>query len=93
MEKKLLYFKVDYQLDWEDEVSIEKLEKDIKAMKKLGVTEVNIYTVFDSITIRPIKSRVETDEEYKLRITEEKRELDNPPRESFLKPTEWLDLD
>ena len=74
MEKQVRNFKVDYQLDWEYGVSIEQLEKDVKAMKELGVTEVDIEaSVFydcAELTIQPLQKRPETDEEYKKRIGE-----------------------
>ena len=75
MEKQLRNFKVTYELEhWEYGVSIEQLEEDIKLMKELGVTEVEIDSgiSYDCtyVTIQPIQKRMETDEEYKKRVGE-----------------------
>jgi hypothetical protein len=76
MEKQVRDFEVDYELDWEYSVSIEKLEEDIKELKKLGATKVCIEaeSSYDVATICfiPITSRVETNEEYEKRVKTEK---------------------
>ena len=77
MEKQIKNFKVAYELDWEYEVSIEKLEEDIKLMKELGVTSVEIEaeTYYDSsyVKIQTYQRREETDEEFEQRVGAVKR--------------------
>lgn len=74
MEKQTREFKVDYVLDWGHGVSLEQLEEDIKLMKDLGVTQINIDSgiSYDCpyVTIEPVQSRIETDEEHKKRVGE-----------------------
>ena len=79
MEKQEIDFNIDYDLDWNYEVEIEQLKTDISELEKLGTTHVMIYSyeVYDSsITeIRPIQRRIESDEEFLIRKTDEdKRE-------------------
>lgn len=65
-------FELNYLLDWEFEVSMDVLEKDIKALKELGATSVSIesFQYYDStsVQIKAICRRMETDEEYAERI-------------------------
>ena len=79
MEKQEFDFNIDYDLDWNYEVEIEQLKKDISELEKLGTTHVMIYSyqVYDSThtEIRPIQRRIETDDEFLIRCEEEdKRE-------------------
>tara|TARA_R110000851_G_scaffold260778_5_gene413328 strand:- start:83 stop:382 length:300 start_codon:yes stop_codon:yes gene_type:complete len=74
MEKQIREFKVDYELDWDYGVSLEKLEVDIKLMKELGVNQINIESgiSYDCpyVTIEPVQRRIETDDEYEKRVGE-----------------------
>ena len=74
MKKQIRDFKVEYELDWDYGVSIEQIEKDIKELKKLGVTKIDIEpgVNYDCpyLTIEPIQNRIETDDEYKKRVGE-----------------------
>lgn len=77
MEKQEIDFNIDYDLDWNYEVEIEQLKKDISELEKLGTTHVMIYSysVYDSTCteIRPIQRRIETDEESLIRKSEEEK--------------------
>ena len=74
MEKQIRDFKVEYELDWEYGVSIEQIEKDIKELKKIGVTKLDIEAGVNHdcpyLTIEPMQNRIETDDEYKKRVGE-----------------------
>lgn len=75
--KQIREFKVPYDLsNWLHGVSIESLQYDLDRLKELGATTVDIK--LDSnwednfVKIEAFSRRLETDEEYKSRISEER---------------------
>ena len=73
MEKR---FEIDFEIDWEYGVPITKLEKDLKELKKLGATNVDIesYISYDLsyISFNGYVIREETPLEIQERIASEK---------------------
>ena len=66
--------------DWSGDQPIEKLESDIKELKKKNVTHVNIkvetdYSDYSYVVFSAFKERLETDKEFKTRIENEKRRI------------------
>jgi hypothetical protein len=92
MNKQVRDFKIEHSLDWEYGVSIEQIEEDIKKLKSLGVTRIEIeaYNSYDCayLSIETLQNRLETDDEYKDRIgkvkyreeAEKKRDLEQLAR-------------
>lgn len=78
MEKTERRFVVDYKFDWKYTVTLAQMRKDLDAMEKLGVTDIEIdaNSFYDSsiLEIVPISCRMETDEELKLRLDKVERE-------------------
>lgn len=79
MKKIKIDVRVDSDLEWDGKTSLEKIKQDIEELIKLNVTHIDfsvskdrwdddLYMHFD-----PVINRLETDEEYKKRIEEEKR--------------------
>ena len=77
MEKEIKEFEIDYDLNWRWGVTIDEVKKDLDELKKLGATHIEIepYQFYDmtEVSIKAITERMETDEEYKQRLDEEKR--------------------
>lgn len=76
MEKIRRQFKVDYSLDWEFEVEISKIRKDLDEIEKLGAThvliEANVFYDCAQIEIEAVSDRFETEEECRERIAKNK---------------------
>lgn len=70
--KQVREFDIEYYLNWEYDITIENLEKDLIELKKLGATNIQISseTQYDMAitTIKAICKREETVEEYQERI-------------------------
>ena len=79
MEKKAIKEKVNFNFDWTYGVSIDKLIDDLKELKKLGVTRLELepYESYGcaGLEIEAFIERLETDEEVEKRI-ERKKEID-----------------
>lgn len=75
--KKIQRFEIPFEFDWCYGISIEQLEKDIKALKELGVTEIDMYAAetygTPYLEITAISERMETDQEYQERIAKEQQ--------------------
>ena len=71
MEKETVIFKIDYILDWKNDVEISKIKADIDAIEALGATHVRFqpYTNWEraQLLVTPILERPETDEEFAVR--------------------------
>jgi hypothetical protein len=80
MKKQLRRFKVDFDFNWTYGVDIKKLREDLDRLEKLGVTSIEIEAYENygcaSITIEAFTERMETDEECKARINNEKKRQD-----------------
>ena len=74
MEKQLRRFKVDFDFNWTYGVEIKKLKEDLDTLEKLGVTEIEIEAEDNwgspSVTIEAFIKRIETDEEFNIRVAE-----------------------
>ena len=74
MQKEVRRFKVHFNFDWAYGVKIKKLREDLDELEKLGVTEIEIEAEENygntSVTIEAFINRVETDEEFKVRVNE-----------------------
>lgn len=72
MEKQVIAFKINFLLDWTYGIDISKIRADLDAVEKLGATRIDIEhgVDYDSsyVDIDAIAERIETDEEYELRI-------------------------
>lgn len=79
MEKKIIKEKVNFNFDWTYGVSIDKLIEDLKELKNLGVTILQLepYESYGSagLDIEAFIERLETDEEVEKRI-ERKKEIE-----------------
>lgn len=77
MKKEVRKFKVDFNFNWTYGVEIKKLKQDLEELEKLGVTEIEIEAVDDygsaSVTIEAFTNRIETDDEFNLRVNENKK--------------------
>ncbi len=69
MEKIFKYFKMRKYINWDDfnEVSIDKVLKDLQELKELGCTHI-ILESENQISINPLIYRKETDEEFQYRL-------------------------
>ena len=72
MNKKMISEKLSYNLNWAYGVEITEMEKDLKALKELGAThieiEASVYYGDASLDMDAFIKREETDEEYEKRI-------------------------
>lgn len=77
MEKIIRALPVSYSIDWAYWVPISDIKKDIEKLEKRGATHINIEVTeryWDAnIEIWAEMQRLETDEEYSLRIEEENK--------------------
>ena len=84
MKKIKRIFKVDYPFDWKCGVKISRIKHDIEELEKLGATHIEIDTEDEYgetyLTIKALSERIETDEEAKQRISEEKKEQEETKR-------------
>ena len=90
MEKKNIRVISKYHFNWEYGVSINKIREDLKAVKKLGATHIGMsgeisYNV-PYLEIQAYVDRIETDEEYQIRI----KKLENA--KNNIKQKELLEL-
>ena len=89
MKKQKVNVEADYDLHWENGVDLDVLEKDIKELRKLGVSRVDIYAYTsyneEYVSIRPMIERLENDEEFQNRINK-----DNLKKKQELEMLKWL---
>lgn len=75
MKKQIRSFPVEFELDWEYEVSMEEIKSDIIEMEEMGVTHIQIrseeYFGVTYTNFSPITKRLEFDFEVDERIKEE----------------------
>ena len=87
MEKEIRKFPVDYQFRWGDETPISEIRKDLDTLEKLGATEIDVYASYmDDYPVartEAFSSRLETDEEYNVRIALEKTRLEEVKRKEL----------
>jgi hypothetical protein len=81
--KKILRKKVHFYLDWGYGVSIEKIEKDLEELKKLGAVDIEICIEQDT-EIRAFTYQEETDEEYNNRLKKESEWLKRKENEKLI---------
>ncbi|MCZ8285361.1 MAG: hypothetical protein O9353_07870 [Bacteroidia bacterium] len=78
MEKQIIQFKLDYVLQWYNGVEINQLKNDLSELVKLRCTHINIYAEFNgytqSVQIEPVCERMETDDEFNLRLKEKSKD-------------------
>lgn len=67
MKKNIINEEVMFNFYWNGLVSMEKMEKDIAELRRLGVTHLEFYVRFDDIEIDAIRQRPETKEELRSR--------------------------
>ena len=84
---------VDFYISWAYGIEISQIRKDLDALEALGAThvdiEVNSYYDSHSISIEAFAERLETDEEFTLRM-EQIAERDNLIKERELAELERL---
>lgn len=69
MEKLVKKEKIDYDLDWKyTQVSLSEIKEDLDALEKLGATHIEFDTNDYELSIKPIKQREESDEEFSKRL-------------------------
>ena len=87
MEKEIREFEIDYDLNWRGGVEIDQVQQDLDELKKLGATHIEIepYQSFDLVfvDIKAIVERIETDEEFKQRLDEEKKHQEDIKRKEL----------
>jgi hypothetical protein len=76
MEKQIRNFEIDYKLNWTYGVEISKIKNDIEKLEKLGATHIDIEMNGNNvdelyIEVKASVNRLETDDEYNLRIKKE----------------------
>jgi len=73
--KKMIEEKIHYNLNWAYGVEISEIEKDIKKLKELGAThiEIDVGSCYGDyyLDIEAHNRRMETDEEYAKRLKKE----------------------
>jgi hypothetical protein len=74
MEKQKKRHKV-YSQTFNNIIEISKLREDLDCIEKLGVTHIEIDSGYASnyVNVEAFSERIETDEEYDIRITRQKR--------------------
>lgn len=76
MGKQNIKAKIHFDFNWTYGIEIKKLKEDLNKLEKLGVSEINIQP-YEShggifVSIEAFVNRIETDDEYKIRINNEK---------------------
>ena len=79
MAKKKIKEEIDHYIYW-DNISLEDLKANIAELENIGITHVSIETRdkfgYETLTVTPLKERLETDEEYKKRKEIEKMKFE-----------------
>lgn len=93
MKKIMKRSQIDFYISWAHGIEISKIRKDLDALEALGATHVNIevnsYYDSHSISIEAFEERLETDEEFTLRMAQI-AERDNLIKERELAELERL---
>jgi len=87
MENIVRKFNIDYPLDWTYGIEIKKIREDLDAIEKLGATHVEIEhgSNYDCsyVEIDAYAERIETDEEFNVRVAEDNRRREENRRKEL----------
>lgn len=60
---------IDCYLDWKyTQVSLSEIREDLERLESLGVTHIEFDTIDHELSIKPIRQREESDEEFNKRL-------------------------
>ena len=87
MQKQVIRVRVDYPLSWTFGVEIKQLREDLDTIEKLGATHVEISHGIDYdcsyVDVEAYVDRIETDEEFNVRVEKENKMLNEKQRKEL----------